>query len=295
MKVSMVPRQESARDDELIRYLLGDLPEDEAERLDEQSVVDDEFADRLRIVEDDLLDAYASGRLTGERRKRFEAFYLSSPRRRERAAFAGRLMQAVEQEHSRRHSAMAALRQAPRWLPWAAAAAVALCAASGSLYLRDARLRTALNDAQTRLAVADRREADLFAQLATERRATAAQESRADAAGAIALVLLPQTRGIGPVPLVAVGSESTVVPIELALDSAGRPPYEVALRDPATNTVVWRSGAIATVRTSPAELLPVAVPAALLKTQHYALDVVTKGAGGARGFAGSYAFEVVRR
>ena len=293
MKVPMVLRQESARDDELIRYLLGDLPEDEAERFDERSVVDDEFAERLRIVEDDLLDAYASGRLTGERRKRFEAFYLSSPRRRERAAFAGRLLHAADQEHASRHSAIAVLRQAPRWLPWAAAAAVALCVAGGSIYLRDARLRTALTDAQTRLAAADRRESELFAQLATERRATAAQESRADAAGAVALVLLPQTRGIGPVPLVAVGSESTVVPIELALDSAERPSYEVALRDAATNGVIWRSGAIATVRTRPAGLLPVAIPATLLKSQHYALDVVSTG--GARGFVGSYAFEVVRR
>ena len=36
------------RDDEIIRYLLGELPDDDAERLDEQSVVDDDFASRLR-------------------------------------------------------------------------------------------------------------------------------------------------------------------------------------------------------------------------------------------------------
>ena len=287
----MLPRQESASDDELVRYLLGDLPEEQAERLDEQSVVDDAFAERLRIVEDDLLDAYASGRLTGERRRRFEAFYLSSPRRRERAAFAGRLLQAVDQEHRRDHSPLAA----SRWLPWAAAAMLALCAAGGWLVVRDARLQTALTDAQARLADASRRESDLFARLAAERRATEAQESRAQAAGAIALVLMPQTRGVGPVPLVAVGSQSTVVPIELALEAPVRAPYEAALRDAATNGVVWRSGPIAVVHETPARLLPVAVPAPLLKSQHYALDVVSKSAAGSGDFVGSYAFEVVRR
>ena len=45
-------------DRHLASYLLGLLPEEEAERLDEASVVDDELASRLCGVEDDLVDAY---------------------------------------------------------------------------------------------------------------------------------------------------------------------------------------------------------------------------------------------
>jgi hypothetical protein len=56
--------------------------EDEAERLDEQNLIEDELAERLRLVEDDLLDAYASGTLSADRRAGFETYYLASRRRR---------------------------------------------------------------------------------------------------------------------------------------------------------------------------------------------------------------------
>jgi hypothetical protein len=143
---------------------------------------------------------------------------------------------------------------------------------------------------------ADRRASDLSAQLASQQRAAAAApEPRvAQVPPTVALVLLPQTRGVGPVPIVAIGPDSAVVPIDLALDAVDRAPYEAALRDPATSRTIWRSGALSPVRSRTASLLPVAVPGALLKSQHYSIDVALKRAG-ADEFVGSYAFEVVRR
>jgi hypothetical protein len=73
----------------LVRYLLGLLPDEDAERLDEASIADDEVAWRLRVVEDDLVDAYVNGTLAGETRKRFELVISSSERRREKVQFAG--------------------------------------------------------------------------------------------------------------------------------------------------------------------------------------------------------------
>jgi anti-sigma factor RsiW len=75
-------------DQTLTRYLLGSLPEPEAERLDELSVTDDEVAEALRSVENDLIDAYAQGELDEPARAQFKAHYLTSPARRERVAFA---------------------------------------------------------------------------------------------------------------------------------------------------------------------------------------------------------------
>ena len=49
--------REPLRDDQLIRHLLGTLPEDEAKRVEEESIVDDEIAARLQVAEDDLVDA----------------------------------------------------------------------------------------------------------------------------------------------------------------------------------------------------------------------------------------------
>ena len=94
--------KESLNDDHLIRYLLGCLPEDETERLEEQSLIEDELAERLRLVEDDLLDAYASGALSEERRARFETYYLASRRRRKKAVFAKSFLSAIDRSEPRR-------------------------------------------------------------------------------------------------------------------------------------------------------------------------------------------------
>ena len=88
--------QSVAGDRRLISYLLGALPDEEAERLDEQSIVDEGMAARLCILEDDLVDAYVSGALSGETLERFESHYLASPRRRQKVAFAKRLLAAVD-------------------------------------------------------------------------------------------------------------------------------------------------------------------------------------------------------
>src|SRR5215813_12464202 len=89
-------RDSAADGDRLVRYLLGFLPEDEAERLDEQSIVNDDVACRLLSVENDLVDAYIRGTLDAELRHRFESYYLASPRRRQRVKFARRFLAAVD-------------------------------------------------------------------------------------------------------------------------------------------------------------------------------------------------------
>lgn len=76
------------QDEALIRYLIGSLPEAEAERLDELSFTDDKFADALQSAENDLLDAYVQGELTGAVLEQFESHYLASPLRREKLKFA---------------------------------------------------------------------------------------------------------------------------------------------------------------------------------------------------------------
>ena len=80
-------------DEELVvQYLLGSIPEEEATRLDELAFVNDEFAERLRAVEYDLVDAYVKGELSGEVLDRFQSHYLTSPARREKVKFAESLL-----------------------------------------------------------------------------------------------------------------------------------------------------------------------------------------------------------
>src|SRR6185437_10437843 len=75
-------------DEQIVRYLLGALSEQETERLDQLSIADDEFASHLSAVENDLVDAYAKGELSGETLERFEAGYRRSSSRREKVRFA---------------------------------------------------------------------------------------------------------------------------------------------------------------------------------------------------------------
>jgi len=76
-------------DDELVvRYLLGALPATETECLDELSITDDAFVVRLRTVEQDLVDAYVKGELSGDTLARFRSRYLASPAQRQKVRFA---------------------------------------------------------------------------------------------------------------------------------------------------------------------------------------------------------------
>jgi hypothetical protein len=91
-----LPNELTPADRHMVSYLLGLLPENEAERLDEASVVDGEVASRLRGIEDDLIDAYVTETLDQNTRDHFEAFYLKSPRRREKVTFATRFLTVVD-------------------------------------------------------------------------------------------------------------------------------------------------------------------------------------------------------
>jgi hypothetical protein len=76
-------------DETLIRrYLLGDLPESEANSLEQQYFTDGEVFEQVWAVENDLVDDYVAGRLASDDRARFERHYLASPRHRERVANA---------------------------------------------------------------------------------------------------------------------------------------------------------------------------------------------------------------
>jgi len=82
-------------EDACARYLLGELSEQEQTELEEEYFADDELFERLLVVKDDLVDAYARGDLTGQKRARFEQHFLASEPRRERVEAARGFIRAV--------------------------------------------------------------------------------------------------------------------------------------------------------------------------------------------------------
>ena len=57
---------------DLNQYLLGALPEAEAESFDELSFAEEEFVDALNAAEKDLVDAYVQGDLADPELERFK-------------------------------------------------------------------------------------------------------------------------------------------------------------------------------------------------------------------------------
>jgi hypothetical protein len=106
----------------LRRYLLGELPEEEAEEL-ERRFGDNEFFELAEAVEADLLAAAARGELAPAERKLILERLASSPQGRERLALARALNRVADEEH--RQAEVVRFPRAAIWKPaaWSALAA----------------------------------------------------------------------------------------------------------------------------------------------------------------------------
>src|SRR5215467_11456423 len=162
----------------LATYLLGRLPEDERERLDELSVSNEEFAWRLNAVENDLVDAYVRDGLSPADEKQFKTVYLLSSRGKEKVQFARGLLELERRatapakvESASLASALQKQRSVPRLFPrfvfqWGlAAASLALLVIGGLLLVQNAQLRRELKQAEVDHAALAQHTQDLQKQL----------------------------------------------------------------------------------------------------------------------------------
>lgn len=74
--------------DQVTRYLLGQLPEGEMQRLSALLEADENFRQRVRMIEDDLIECFVKGQLQGDDLMRFRRFFLAAPANRERVKIA---------------------------------------------------------------------------------------------------------------------------------------------------------------------------------------------------------------
>jgi tetratricopeptide (TPR) repeat protein len=72
----------------LYRYLLSELKDEEARKIEEKLSADDIYKERAQATENELIAAYVSGRLTRFKRERFEKYFLCSEERLEKLQLA---------------------------------------------------------------------------------------------------------------------------------------------------------------------------------------------------------------
>jgi len=274
-------------DDAVIQYLLGGATEEQAELLDRWSVSDDDFADRLKALENNLVDAYVRGELTGETLERFRTYYLASPLRREKVRFAETLLPLADKRPP------VPIRQAQvlSWRPVLAAAACLLIAAGAYWTFEHSRPaprpRPDLSAAsQAPVPVAPPPTAPVPAEPLPAASAPLAT---------ILFVLAPPTRGGAALPVLSLPSDAGSVTFRLELEANDSRRYRATLKDLAGNRVVWHSDErpAKVLKGVPAVVL--GVPAALLRNRPYSLDLSGINGPGDDEVIGAYAFRAVRK
>ncbi|MBZ5552794.1 MAG: hypothetical protein LAO21_08755 [Acidobacteriia bacterium] len=307
----------------LVRYLLGSLPNEEAEHLDELSIADDEFALRLNAVENDLVDAYARGDLSGETQDRFKSFYLSSMNRREKVRFAETLLGYENRTADAQIApALSPFRSAPsegpsqqssrrRFFPlpplvpqWTLAGlALVMLLAGGLLLMDNLRLRKQVTEAEAGRAALGEREQQMKTQLTEQRSASArtlkeleqAREPQVnlDQLRTISLFLLPATRGAGQIPTISVPTGTDLAVLLLALESDDFPAYRAELKDPANHHLIWRSGNLKSTSGGEYKAVSISFRADVLKPQNYLVELTGVPSRGAPEFISTYPFRAM--
>src|SRR5215510_6758105 len=72
----------------VVRYLLGDLPEEMLIQVEDRAFSDPDYLNLIEAVEADLIDAYVRNQLSAEERRQFESRFLASANRRKKLEFA---------------------------------------------------------------------------------------------------------------------------------------------------------------------------------------------------------------
>jgi len=328
--MTLFPPQKRVTDKTLTCYLLGSLRQDQIERLDELSIVDEDFAARLDAVENDLVDAYVRGKLTGDTLQKFRAGYLSSDKRREKVRFAESLY-LFEGKHFAKATPNGefAPEQESRSLfspgswrlfaftPWITAGASAMLLAITLLFINNLQLRNRISQAKADREELVQRERDLQAKLdqvhasdakvatelaqvqkslaeleqASSNRNPAARSSFSPL-GIVAFTLSPQLRGAAQMPELSLSPGTTRVDLHLDLESNDYPQYQVALKSLRTDQIIWHSGKLKAETKGQRSAVLVSMPAALLKPETYQLELTGSPSSGGHEFVSSYVFRI---
>jgi hypothetical protein len=272
------------------QYLLGQAREEDRVALEDAYLADDGLFEELEAAETDLIDDYVRGRLTGADRAAFEARCLSSPRLRERVAFARQLAARISRSTSGLswwERAWDAIRLRPVLIPAMATVALVLAVAVGwwtwhtEPGLGAPGVRQAGGEAPARPS------ADTSA-------APGPAAVEPPPVRVLALTLVPGlVRAAGEVATLAIATDVRSVEMRLEHEGPVRSEYRAAIRTPEGKTT-WEQARLRPA--GPAKPVVVTtVPAAALPAGDYIVTLSSAEPGRDPEVVAEYAVRVVRR
>ena len=280
----------------MVKYLLGQLREQDQIELERGYLADDGLFEELLAIEDDLRDAYARNELSEGDRTAFEQRFLAAQQQRGKQEFARSLRQHLNKSHAQHVSITGPLANdksrfrsfiAPRRLvliPVVSAALVLLIAGSWWLGHRtDQPLRSS-------------RPPGNAAPKATSNTAgSELPQSEASETKTLALVLTP-----GSVRSTEGESKTLAIPpgvtqVRLEARFAGAYPHYQAVIQTAEGRLIWRQGNLAADEFSGGKRVFLKLPSALFSPNDYILTLGGMPASGNAETVAEYAFRVTKK
>ena len=286
--------RQNPTDDELLRsYLLGTLPEEETDRVEQRLLAEDELFELSEAVEADLLAACARGELAPAERERVQQRLASSPRGRERLALAHALNTlAGSSERAAapvvpfpRRAAMPA-RPAFRW----AALAAALLAAAGLSWFAMERP----HGGEAPPWVAQERPAPASPRAPEAPQVQGAPESKPEPVKAVFQLALMSLRGAEAAQKLRVGTGTDVVELQIGVEGMeDLKAFHLTLRNREAE-IVWEKDKLEPVDLDGVRALVVDLPADRLPAGIYEIQARGLTHGGEPEDLSPLEIEVVR-
>jgi len=319
-------KDESANEEMLVQYLLGQLPEEEQQRIEQWFFDDEPYYQQLLEVEDELRCAYAQGSLPQAEKAQFKRRFLIFADERKRVELAremlAELLHVSVEETARPASHRSGPQIAHRWLPgsfgWLspargfalAAAALVIVGGLGWLSFETLRLRnqlrqlraerTATEQQLEQRSAEERARARQLSQELEQERARRAQLERELASrgeppaarpAVLALLLAPGlARGGGETKRLTLPPDVRQARVQLELTGSAESRYHAVLLN-SDGIEIWRRAGLQAYR----RVIILNIPARLLAEDDYELKLTGVDEAGQPARADSYYFTILKK
>jgi len=282
----------------VVRYLLGDLPEEALIQVEDRAFHDPEYLHLIEAVEADLIDAYMRNQLQPEERRQFESRFLTSAERRKKLEFAQAWSRVADEAKTAAQQPRAASdTEARRW--WrelfaflrgpapafrfaGAAIAVLLIGVLCWQALESSKLRNRVHELEAERSNQQQREQALKSNLAAERGRLdelTSQMQRGLPPIAASLTLMPGSlRDASVRPEILIAPSTQIVRLEIQIEPKDNyPQYRAELRTQRGEQVLTRNN-LREQRGSAGRFVVLEIPSNAVDSGQYELTLQGKAA-----------------